>query len=204
MACKKTRHFLRNMLILLRIAQQIKILIVALNCARDDSAHLDLTHKRYTAVAQAELIMRRRKNKLRVQPCLSDRALCRVLSPLLDHPDQTINGSIDTLSYLFEAQLRRDKVVGLPDFCFPLQCCEGHSRQAQAAARTFSYLREIEIISGLGTFDEETLHIAAQACGRLCSENHFELPIDLTDRQLPDLLVKLVSIDFGRRGCNVT
>ena len=120
MACKRTRHFLRNILILLRIAQQIKVLIMALNYAQDNSAHLDLTHKSYTTVAQAKLIKRQHKKNLRVQPCLSDRALYQVLSPLLDHPDQTINSSINTLSYLFKVQLRRDKVVGLPDFYFPL------------------------------------------------------------------------------------
>lgn len=192
------------MLILFSIVQQIRFLILALNCARDDCAHLDLEPKRYTAVAQAELIQSRQKKKLRVRPCLSEHTLCQVLSPLLDYPDQTINGSINTLSHLFEAQLRRDRVVGLPFFCFPLQRCEGNSGQARAVARTFSYLREKTIISELGTSDEETLHFAAQACGRLCSQNHFEFPIDLTDEQLPDLLLKLAAIDFGRRGHNVT
>lgn len=100
-------------------------------------------HKKYTALAQAMLISERKHKGLRVQPRLSDYDLCRALSPLLNSADWTIDESIDTLSDKFQAQLREDRVAGLPDCFFPLHSYTSRDEQAEAAAPSLRHLKEI-------------------------------------------------------------
>ncbi|KAM3499402.1 hypothetical protein MY10362_007338 [Beauveria mimosiformis] len=117
--------------------------------------------KQYTALAQGMLIILRRNKDLVVQPCSNDDEVPRDLLPLLDSSDWPING-IDDLSDKFQAQLREDRVVGLPGCFFPLQRHYTHDEQAKAAAPSLCYLREIGIISKIRHSNEERLRTVAK------------------------------------------
>ncbi|OAA42777.1 Glycoside hydrolase, clan GH-D [Cordyceps fumosorosea ARSEF 2679] len=147
--------------------------------------------KQYTALAQGMLINLRRNKDLVVQPCSNDDEVPRDLLPLLDSSDWPING-IDDLSDKFQAQLREDRVVGLPGCFFPLQRHYTYDEQAKAAAPSLCYLREIGIISKIGHSNEERL--------RTVAKNTFELPAILDDTMLPDLLSKFTIMEVARNG----
>ncbi len=197
---------------MVRIVGQVKILVCALNRARqsiegDTAQHIqnlayfepEYAHKRYTALAQATLLSIRKHEKLGVATCLSDYYLCRALSPLLDSTDGTTEASIDTLSDKFQLQLREFQVAGLPDFFFPLRLLNSRAQQTEAVVPSLGFLKNIGIISEIGHSDEERLQFAAQACGELCFANHFELPAGLSDAMLPDLLAKFAIMELARQ-----
>ncbi|KAM3505686.1 hypothetical protein MY11210_007876 [Beauveria gryllotalpidicola] len=159
--------------------------------------HPKYAEKQYTALAQGMLIILRRNKDFAVQPCSNDDEISRALSPLLGSSDWPING-IDDLSDKFQAQLREDRVVGLPGCFFPLKCHYTHDEQAKAAAPSLCYLREIGVISKIGHSNEERLRTVAKVCGRLCFKNTFELPTGLDDTMLPDLLSKFTIMEVAR------
>ncbi|KAJ2976465.1 hypothetical protein NQ176_g4936 [Zarea fungicola] len=192
------------------ITDLVQDLICALNSARQSIAGgAQCTHnptpfepkvswKRYSAIAQAKLIIARKNADFWVRRGLSDEDLCRVLSPLLDSTGRAIDTSLDSLSIEFQIQLRSDKVADLPQFFFPLQHHASRSEQVEIATSSLNYLETIGIVSEIGHSDEERLHAAAEACGDLCFRNCYELPKGLDDATMFDLLAKFVIMELGR------
>ncbi|KAM3497097.1 hypothetical protein MY10362_009537 [Beauveria mimosiformis] len=177
-------------------ASAVELLTVLLNRAQNAEHFAPaVVCKRYTAIAQAMLISARKHEGLWLRSGLSDDNLCRHLSPLLDPTDTAIDISIESISDRFQAQLQKDKVVGLPDIFLPLARHYGLAKQAQVATASVGYLKSIGIITEMGRTDEERLQIAAQACGELCFKHDFTLRADLDDSMLPDLLAKFAIME---------
>lgn len=190
----------------MRIADLFQALVCAINRARWGSArqisyHViqiprGTTNKRYTAIAQATLITERRNEPFRLVHGLSDSDLYDTLASLVEgksgHQD-----SLDALSDRFRTHLREAWVVGLPEIFFPLQHYHSHAEQDEIATLNLSHLKDEGTILEIGDSDEERLQSSAQLCGRLCFWGGFELPPNLSDATLPDLLAKLSIMKLG-------
>ncbi len=79
-----------------------------------------------------------------------------------------------------------------------LQHYRSRTEQANVATRTLNYLKEEGIISEIGVSDDERLQNCAQVCARLCYNSGFELPRNLSDPTLPDLVLKLAIMRASR------
>ncbi|OAA34478.1 Glycoside hydrolase, clan GH-D [Cordyceps fumosorosea ARSEF 2679] len=187
------------------MAYQVEISVFVPNLAQHTDENQpaqrvqNISTKKYTAITQAMLISMRKKEDLRIQLYSSDYNLCRALSPLLESTDWTINDSLDTLSDKFQAQLSKNKVVGLPDCFLPLQRRYCRGEQAEAAKLNLKLLQNLGVISDIGRSDEERLQIMAKVCGKLCFKNTYELPTGLDDTMLPDLLAKFTIMEVARK-----
>ena len=193
-----------------RIVNCLQNLVCALNRARSSNRsaaqHIKtylikiprcISHKRYTAIAQATLVCERKNETLHLQGGLSDADLCRTLSSVLNAG--TCQGdSLEAISDKLQAQLREDRVTGLPVLFSELEHYHSRTEQAKVATRSLDYLKHEGIITKIGECDDDRLQICAQACARLCYSSGFELPRNLSDAALPDLAVKLAIMKFGR------
>lgn len=151
---------------------------------------------RYTAIAQAMLICDRRGEPFHLPKGLSDTDLCRTLCSVLSA--RTYQGdSLDAASDHLQAQLREDRVTGLPALFSVLQHYDSRIEQAHVATIILNYLRDEGIIAEIGVSDDERLQNCAQACAKLCYGSGFELPHNLSDSTLPDLTLKLAIMRLG-------
>ncbi|KAJ3480495.1 hypothetical protein NLG97_g8057 [Lecanicillium saksenae] len=168
------------------ITDLVRDLVCALNRARQRFAR-----KRYVAIAQASLITARRGEGSRVEPGLTNSALCRYFSKMLGFADRASNNSIDIISKKLQALLLQDKVVGVSILFLPLKCYRKRAQQVKRVTEVLNCLKDEGVISAIGHSDEERLHIAAETCAMLCFKLDLELPPNLEDEELPDLLSKL-------------
>ncbi len=193
-----------------RYACTLQVLICAINRARpsqhDAAQHIksylidipqNISQQRYTAIAQATLICDRRNEIFHLQKGLSDTSLCRTLSSVVNAGSYQ-GDSLDAVSDSLEAQLRKDRVTGLPALLSVLQHYHSRTEQANVALRILNYLKDEGVIAEIGVSDDERLQNCAQACARLCYSSGFELPRNLSDPALPDLTLKLAIMRVGR------
>ncbi len=139
-----------------------------------------ISHKRYTTIAQAVFICERKNEVFQVQE------------------------ELDIVRDKRQTQLHKNGVTGLPELpelpelFSDLQHYHSHTEQAKAATKILSYLKDEGIITEIGGSNDERLQLCAQVCARLCYSSGFELPRNLSDAMLPDLVVKLANMMFGR------
>ena len=161
--------------------------------------------KKYTAIAQATLLSKRRDLVLHMQPGMTEAELYRALSSFgtvqedgkIDSSGETPSFSV--LSEKLRAQLDSDLVVALPTVFFPLHDQWSTEMQDTIVTRGLNYLKYIRLLPlEAGNSSEKRLQSAAQACGILCFRNCFQLPSDLNDRTIPDLFKELTIMELGR------
>lgn len=152
------------------------------------------SHKRYTTIAQATLLCKRKKKPLHLKKGLSDADLCRTLSSVLGYQ----RDSLDVISDELQALLRDDRVRGLSTLFSELQHYDSRTEQAEAAMKVLKYLKVMNVIEEIGSFDDEQLRNCAQVCASLCYKSGFDLPRNLSDATLPDLALKLAIMMYGR------
>ncbi len=188
------------------IVDRLQDLVCAINRARKGNKGADqhftdlieipgfMSHKRYTAIAQATLICERKKEKIHVQKGLSDGDLSDTLKKRLNCQGE----SLDAISDELQARLREDRVRGLPALFSEVQHYHSRTEQVRVAIKSLSYLKDEGIITEIGDCEDGRLQNCAQACARLCYSSGFELPHNLNDATLPDLAVKLAIMQAGR------
>lgn len=162
--------------------------------------NLSSSPRKYTAIARATLLSYRRDTKLIIHTTSNDAELYRTLSSLVDcegNISTLSSDPFDELSCKLQAELSKDHVVTLPSIFFPLHRFVSESEQERIAKPSLDYLHDNGIIAKVGTTVERRLQEAAKACGKLCFELAHDLPPELSDEELPDLLAKLTMSKFG-------
>lgn len=203
-AVTNASRIVRETKILMQTMNQLRqqLSTTAANCVQKPDAKLNVSPRKFAAIAQATLLSYRRNVKLVIQPGSNDVDLLRTLSCLVDYEDiQSTSGlnEYDELSRRLHVELSKDHVVTLPSFFFPLQRFGSDAEQEQIARRSLDYLHNNGIIAlQIGMTVEKRLQEAAKACGKLCFRLAYELPPELSDEELPDLLAKLTVLEFGR------
>lgn len=141
--------------------------------------------KKYTAIAQATRIGERKVQELRIRRGITDVDLYRALTVAVDCEATDEDGphSFDALSDKFKSRLSEGRVVALPTVFFSLQVNRRHDEQDEFVTRSLDFLKAKDLIS---------LEISFWG--------GFELPWDLNDQKLPDLLAKLAISQLGING----
>ena len=153
---------------------------------------------RFTVVALATLLSKHRNITLKIRPEMTEESTCRVIAGLYGvHMGGNQLYSFKLLSEKLRSRLSERRVRALPEYFYPL--AENNPMEQEVLIRScLDWLKEKQRvdITWEGSL-EKWLFSCAEICGLLCFKWDYDMPSELSDEMLPDLLSKLTIMESG-------